>query len=161
LPTGAVVQLVTTLVAFIHELAEFQHLLFFSEILGLTGGFEVGDALTFRKDVHGSLVKEELGVLSFHFVDVGYIVHQLETIIAVRLLVDPRRSVATWAQMLTHDLQHALLRLLHRFLQLLERFDWSLQEVGAQTTPLGQQSHSKATLNDPLVITSANGEDLG
>ena len=100
---------------FIHQSAELLDFLVLTKLCGFTSGFEVMHSFTFCKDMHRSLVKEELCVLSANFLNVGNIVDKLEAVVNVALLLYLSWSVATRSKLLTDDFKHALFVLIKSY----------------------------------------------
>ena len=61
--------------------------------------------------------------------------HKLKAVIDIALLLDLGWGVASWSELLTHNLKHALFSLIERHLKFLERLHRRLKEILAQATP--------------------------
>ena len=105
---------------FVHELTKLENLLLLSEISGLTGRLEVSDTLALRKDVHGTLIQEELGVLCSNFLDVGDVAHAFEDIVDIGITLELGRSIATRFELVADQLEHAFFGLIEDHLEFLE-----------------------------------------
>ena len=64
-----------------------------------------------------------------------HVVNKLKAVIDIALLLDLSWGVASWSELLTYNLEHALFSLIERHLKLLERLDRRLKEILAQATP--------------------------
>ena len=92
--------------ALIHELTKFGDFLLLSEISGLARGLEVSDTLSFGKNMHCSLVEEELSVLLLHLVNVWNISHQIPAVISITITLNLLRCVTTFSELITCQFQH-------------------------------------------------------
>lgn len=165
LSARAVVELITANLTFIHELTKFLHFFFLLKILRLAGLLKVTDSFALSENMHGTFVQEELSILSPNFLNVRHIADELEAIINVRFRFDLRRGVATRAQLLTYEREHAFFghwsSLVQTRFKLLESLHRCLEEVVRQTATESQHGDGEAALNNALVVSCADCEHLG
>lgn len=145
---------------FVHKLTKLGSLLLLSELRGLAGRLEVLDTLTLSKDVHGTLIEEELGVLRLDFLDVRDVAHDFEDIVDVGITLELSRSVATRSELVADQLEHAFLGLVKEHLEFLEGGHAALIEAIDDAGAKGQQLHAETALDNSLVVPGADGEDL-
>ena len=97
-----------TLIHELSKLLDFNLLIHFSIF---TCFFEVKNSLCLSKDMFGTLIQEELGILLLDFVNMGYITNNIKRLITSTMIFKLLWSVATRLQVQFHQFKHLSKRL--------------------------------------------------